>query len=252
MIKTSSARQPVEMKKITRKRLLTGVRMSRWSLPLILVFQALIAWTLLRNTAFQDEALYIYAGEQIWQHWLHGLPVLSNYSYYFSGNPYVYPIIAGPLDMLGGLELVRSFSLVCMLMVTACGYYVTHQLFTQKSAVFAALFLVCQGPVLFLSRLATYDPLCLCLVAGGTALAVHAGQAQRPWRALAGSGDWSTPGAGVWREIRSLAVYAPCACHPRVVHSAQVGVEKHAGAWHAGSAVPGCGWNAGGSARAPF
>ncbi len=184
MIETSSARQSVETKKITRKRLLTGVTMSRWSLPLILVFQALLSWALLRNTAFQDEALYIYAGEQIWQHWLHGLPLLDNYSNYFSGYPYVYPIIAGALDMLGGLELARLFSLVCMLIVTACGYYVTKQLFNQKSAVFAALFFVCQGPVLFLSRLATYDPLCLCLVAVGAALAVNASQAQRPWRAL--------------------------------------------------------------------
>jgi 4-amino-4-deoxy-L-arabinose transferase-like glycosyltransferase len=184
VIEASSARQPVETEKITRKRLLTGVTMSRWSLPLILVLQALISLTLLRNTAFQDEALYIYAGEQIWQHWLHGLPLLDNYSYYFSGYPYVYPIIAGPLDMLGGLELARSFSLVCMLIVTACGYYVTKQLFNQKSAVFAAIFFVCQGPVLFLSRLATYDPLCICLVAVAAALAVNACQAQRPWRAL--------------------------------------------------------------------
>ncbi len=184
MIEISSPQQPVETKIITRKRLLTNVTMSRWSLPTILVFQALLSWMLLQNTAFQDEGLYIYAGEQIWQHWLHGLPLLDNYSYYFSGYPYVYPIIAGPLDMLGGLELARFFSLVCMLIVTACGYYVTKNLFDQKSAVFAAIFLVCQGPVLFLSRLATYDPFCLCLVAVGMALAVNASQAQRPWRAL--------------------------------------------------------------------
>src|SRR6266581_3654105 len=184
MIEISSPQQPVETKIITRKRLLTNVTMSRWSLPTILVFQALLCWILLKNTAFEDEALYIYAGEQIWQHWLHGLPLLENYSYFISGNPYVYPIIAGPLDMLGGLELVRSFSLACMLIVTSCGYYVTKQLFDQKSAIFAAIFFVCQGPVLFLSRLATYDSLCLCLVAIGMALAVNASLAQRPWRAL--------------------------------------------------------------------
>ena len=208
MIETSSARQPVETKKITRKRLLTGVTMSRWSLPLILVFQALISVTLLRNTAFQDEALYVYAGEQIWQHWLHGLPLLDNYSYYFSGNPYVYPIIAGALDLLGGLELVRVFSLVCMLIVTACGYYVTKQLFNQKSAVFAAIFFVCQGPVLFLSRLATYDPLCICLVAVGATLAVNASQAQRPWRAL---------GIGPFLVLAFFAKYAALLFIPSVL-----------------------------------
>jgi Dolichyl-phosphate-mannose-protein mannosyltransferase len=184
VIETSSPQQSIEMKKITRKRLLTDVTMSRWSLPLILAFQALLSWVLLRNTAFQDEALYIYAGRQIWQHWLHGLPLGETYSYYFSGYPYAYPIIGGGLDMLGGLELVRSFSLACMLIVTACGYYVTKKLFSQKSAVFAALFFVCHGPVLFLCRLATYDPFCLCLLAVATALAVNASLAQRPWRAL--------------------------------------------------------------------
>src|SRR6266699_7042267 len=165
MIEATSPQQSAETKKITRKRLLTGVTLSRWSLPLILAFQALLSWTLLQNTAFQDEALYVYAGRQIWQHWLVGLPLLENYSYFFSGYPYVYPLIGGALDMVGGLELARSFSLACMLVTTACGYYVTKQLFDEKSAVFAALLFVCQGPVLFLTRLATFDALCLCLVA---------------------------------------------------------------------------------------
>ncbi len=185
MIEISAPQQSAETKKIMRKAHLTEVTMSRWSLPLILTFQALLSWTLLQNTAFQDEALYVYAGRQIWQYWLGGPRLLESYSYYFSGYPYVYPIIAGALDMLGGLELVRSFSLACMLIVTACGYYVTKKLFNQRIAVFAAIFFVCQGPVLFLSRLATYDPLCLCLLAVATALAVNASLAQQPWRSLA-------------------------------------------------------------------
>ncbi len=139
MIETSLPQRSVKTKTITRKRQLTDLTMSRWSLPLILAFQALLSWIMLQNTAFQDEALYVHAGEQLWQHWLNGLPLVDPYSYYFSGYPYVYPIIGGALDMVGGLELVRSFSLVCMLITTACGYYVTKQLFDQKSAVFAAM-----------------------------------------------------------------------------------------------------------------
>src|SRR5260370_42192407 len=46
------------------------------------------------------------------------------------------------------------------------------------------MFLGRQGLVLFLSRLAAYDALCLCLVAVGMALAVKASLAQRPWWAL--------------------------------------------------------------------
>jgi Dolichyl-phosphate-mannose-protein mannosyltransferase len=184
MIDTSLPQQAIETKKITRKQRLSGTTLSRWSLPLILAFQTLLSWILLQNTAFQDEALYVYAGRQIWQQWLGGPPSLDHYSYYFSGYPYVYPIIGGGLDLLGGLELARSFSLVCMLLVTTCGYCVTKKLFNQKSAVFAAIFFVCQGPVLFLSRLATFDALCLCLLAIGTTLAVNSSLARRPWLAL--------------------------------------------------------------------
>src|SRR6266480_939016 len=84
VIEIFSPQQSAGTKKITRKRLLADITMSRWSLPLLLAFQALLSWTLLQNTAFQDEALYIYAGRQIWQHWLGRLPLLDNYSEYFS------------------------------------------------------------------------------------------------------------------------------------------------------------------------
>jgi 4-amino-4-deoxy-L-arabinose transferase-like glycosyltransferase len=184
VIEISSTQSSVETKKIIQKRSLANVSLSRWSLPLILAFQAVVAWMLLQNTAFQDEALYIYAGQQILEHWFGGLPLLDNYSYYFSGNPYLYPLIAGALNMAGGLQLVRAFSVLCMLVVTACAYYVTKKLFNQPSAVFAAIFLVCQGPILFLSRLATYDPLCICLLAIAMALTVKTGYARRPWWAL--------------------------------------------------------------------
>ncbi|MBA2393647.1 MAG: glycosyltransferase family 39 protein [Ktedonobacteraceae bacterium] len=184
MIETSLTQSSVETKKILQKRALTDKSLARWSLPLILVFQAVIAWMLLQNTAFQDEALYVYAGQQLLEHWFSGLPLLDNYSYYFSGNPYLYPLIAGALNMIGGLQLVRVFSTLCMLIVTACAYYVTKKLFNQPCAVFAAIFLVCQGPILFLSRLATYDPLCICLLAIGMALAVKTCYARRPWWAL--------------------------------------------------------------------
>ncbi len=176
--------QEVKIKQISRKQPFKTVTTSRWSLPLILLFQAVVSWLLLQNTAFQDEALYVYAGRQIVQHWLGAPAILDNYSFYFSGNPYVYPIIGGTLDMIGGLELARFFSLVCMLIVTTCGYYVTKRLFDEKSAIFAAIFFVCQAPVLFLSRLATYDPLCICLLALGAAIAIKTSYAKRPWIAL--------------------------------------------------------------------
>jgi Dolichyl-phosphate-mannose-protein mannosyltransferase len=183
-VEIASSQDSLKIKKITRLHIWTQAAVSRWSLILILAFQALLSWTLLQNTAFQDEALYIYAGRQILQNWLFKQPLLDRYDYYFSGNPYVYPIIAGALDMVGGLELTRFFSLLCMLTVTCCGYYITKELFGQKSAIFAAIFFVCQGPVLFLSRLSTYDPMCLCLIAIASVVAVKSGTSKRPWGAL--------------------------------------------------------------------
>ncbi len=184
MIEVSTAQPLNKTKKIVRKHSSVDPKLARWSLPLVLAFQAVVAWVLLQNTAFQDEALYVYAGQQILEHWFGGLPLLDNYSYYFSGNPYIYPLIAGALNMAGGIQLVRAFSVLCMLIVTSCAYYVTKKLFNQPSAIFAAIFLVCQGPILFLSRLATYDPLCICLLAIAMALAVKTGYTRRPWWAL--------------------------------------------------------------------
>lgn len=153
-------------------------------LSLILAFQVGLSWILLHNTAFSDEALYIFAGRQIWSHWVTGAPLLDDFSFYMSGNPYVYPVLAGPLDQLGGVELVRALSTLLMLIVTACGYYATAMLFDRKAALLAAVFFAVQGPVLFLSRLATYDPLCLCALAVSVALLVYVGETRRAWFAL--------------------------------------------------------------------
>jgi hypothetical protein len=71
----------------------------------------------LRNTAFQDEALYIYAGHEQIRRLLHGGPLYDSY-WWLSGFAWFYPPIAGALDSLGGLELVRLFSLVCLLATT--------------------------------------------------------------------------------------------------------------------------------------
>jgi len=122
VIKISSFQQSVETKKITRKRLLVNVPLSRWSLPLILIFQALLSLILLRNTAFQDEALYLLAGRQIIDGWL-GLPHFPvEWASFLSGYAYFYPVIGGALVMLGGVELARMFSLMCILCVSASVY----------------------------------------------------------------------------------------------------------------------------------
>jgi 4-amino-4-deoxy-L-arabinose transferase-like glycosyltransferase len=151
---------------------------------LIVALQAVISLTTLHNTAFQDEALYLYAGRQIIHHWAGGPVPLDHYASYFSGYPDAYPVIGGFLDMIGGLELARAFSLICMLGVTLIVYSVTIRLFGRPAALFACAAYAGAGVVLFLGRLATFDALCLFLIALATAIAVHS-VGRRPWITLA-------------------------------------------------------------------
>src|SRR5215469_6989070 len=147
---------------------------SRLPLPLILLLQAISSLFALRNTAFQDEALYVLAGREIVLHWMGKMSYVEPYGLYFSGYPSFYPVIAGLLDFLGGLEAARLFSLLCMLIVTTCVYFMTIQFFDRKSALIAAFLFACEGSVLFLGRLATFDALCLCLLALAVMLSLRA------------------------------------------------------------------------------
>ena len=49
------------------------------------------------DTAFQDEALYLWAGHLEWAHWLHGTAV-PPFPYYFSGAPVIYPPLGALAD----------------------------------------------------------------------------------------------------------------------------------------------------------
>src|SRR5260370_30895968 len=105
---------------------------------------------------------------------------LEPYGLYFSGYPSFYPVIGAVLDFLGGLEAARLFSLLCMLIVTTCVYFMTVQLFDRKSALIAAFLFACEGSVLFLGRLATFDALCFCFLALAVILSLCARDAASP------------------------------------------------------------------------
>src|SRR6266704_5743178 len=64
-----------------------------------------------------------------------------------------------------------------MLIVTTCVYFITMQLFDSKSALIAAFLFACEGSVLFLGRLATYDAFCLCLLALALMFSLRASKA---------------------------------------------------------------------------
>jgi len=152
-------------------------------LLVILIFQGVVSLTL-RNTAFQDEALYLYAGQQYFHALMGGPAVVEPYGLYFSGTPYFYPVIAGALDAWRGLEAARLLSLVCMLGATMMVYVLTKHLFNRQSALLAAALFAMQGNVLFLGRLATYDAMSLAFLSLAVVLALRASTAKWPFLAL--------------------------------------------------------------------
>jgi len=176
--------QKSAIKRIIRKQVQASAIPSCLPLILILAMQAIISVATLHNTAFQDEALYLYAGRQIFRYWMGGPVPLDHYAFYFSGYPGAYPVIGGVLDMVGGLELARSFSLLCMMGVNAIIYYSTQKFFQRLAAILASATYASLGTVLFVGRLATFDALCLFLIVLATACAYQAGTSRHPWLAL--------------------------------------------------------------------
>lgn len=155
-----------------------------WPLLLILVLQSIASLTL-HNTAYQDEALYVYSGRQLFTFLLGGPAPAESYVNAFSGSAYIYPMLAGAIDAIGGLGAVRFFSLFWMLCATSSVYALTRLVFNRSSALLSATLFAVQGSVLFLGYYATYDAMCLAFVAISAVLALRAGAAQRPWWAVA-------------------------------------------------------------------
>ena len=84
----------------------------------MLVVQAVLSIRLVHaDTAFLDEAAYLWAGHLQWAHWLHGASV-PPFSAYFSGAPVIYPPIAALADSIGGLAAARILSLIFTLLAT--------------------------------------------------------------------------------------------------------------------------------------
>src|SRR6266542_3187873 len=143
-------------------------------LPLILLGQALLSLRLIwSNTAFQDEALYLWAGHRVWSHWLYGAP-LPGFSGYFSGAPAVYPPLGALADTYGGLAGARLLSLAFMLLATLLLYLAAYRIFGRPSALFAVCLFAGLGATQFLGALATYDAMAIALLALATCLGLRA------------------------------------------------------------------------------
>jgi len=137
-----------------------------YHLPLlaVLVVQAILTLRL-SNTAFQDEALYLYAGHREILQFQHGTSTYDNYNSYFSGAPWLYPVIGAAINEVAGLAGARALSLALMLGATALVAATTRRLFDRHAALLAAAVFAVAGSTLFMGRLATYDALAVFLLA---------------------------------------------------------------------------------------
>jgi len=134
-------------------------------LVVILTVQTILSARLLRaNTAFGDEALYLWAGHLEWSHWLHGTRI-PPFPTWFSGSPVIYPPIGALADSVGGLTAARMLSLAFMLGTTVLLWATASRLYDGRHAFFAAALFSAIGPTLHLGAFATYDSMSLFLMA---------------------------------------------------------------------------------------
>jgi hypothetical protein len=151
-------------------------RPSLFSVPLlaVLALQTVLSLRLVwSKTAFNDEALYLWAGHLELAHILHGTPVPA-FQTYFSGAPVIYPPLGALADSFGGLAAARLLSLTFMLGATVLVYSTARRLFDRRAGEIAAGSFGLLGSAQFLGAFATYDAMALFLLALATYLVVIA------------------------------------------------------------------------------
>ena len=145
-----------------------------WQLVLVLVIQAALSVRLIwSNTAFADEALYLWAGHTEWAHWLQGAPIPA-WQTWFSGSPVLYPPIGALADTVGGLTGARFLSLAFMLASTCLLWDATCKLVSRRAAYISTAAFGTLAGTGFLGAFATYDAMALLLLSIGACLAVRA------------------------------------------------------------------------------
>jgi Dolichyl-phosphate-mannose-protein mannosyltransferase len=179
-----------------------------WPLIAVLIVQAVLSIRLVRaDTAFEDEATYLWAGHLEWSHLLHGTP-LPQFPAYFSGAPVIYPPIGALADSVAGLTGARILSLVFMLGATTLLWGTVSKLYGRRAAFFAAALFAVAGPTLHLGAFATFDAMSVFLVALAAWCVV------RPREAQDATG-WMVAGA-IALALANAAAYASLLFDPIV------------------------------------
>ena len=136
-----------------------------WPLFAVLLVQVLLSMRLIwSNTAYIDEATYLFVGTQDLNHWIHGVPI-EDYQTFLSGSPAVYPPLAALVNAVGGLTAARFLSLAFMAGTTCLLYVTASRLFDKWTALLGAALFAGLAGTQFLGALATYDAMALFLLA---------------------------------------------------------------------------------------
>jgi 4-amino-4-deoxy-L-arabinose transferase-like glycosyltransferase len=197
------------------------LRSGRKILLIILAVQAALSLRLVwANTAFQDEALYLWGGHLELAHLLHGAPV-PGFQTYFSGAPVFYPVLAALADNVGGLAAARLLSLGLMLAATVLCYATARRIYSRRAALFAAGLFAGTGAAQFLGAFATYDALAIFLLAGATWLGVRSASCALPARAAL------LTLAAVLLSLADAAKYAAALFDPVVIAVIALTVWQH-------------------------
>ena len=151
-----------------------------WPIAVICAVQAALSLALVwSNTAYIDEADYLWVGRLEIAHWLHGTSWPSLYAYRtFPGSPVLYPPLGALANNIGGLTGARILSLAFMLIATVLLYLTASSLIGRTGALFAAALWAFSEPAMRLT-FATGDPLSIFLMALSAWLIMQAGHRHR-------------------------------------------------------------------------
>ncbi|HEX3490779.1 MAG TPA: glycosyltransferase family 39 protein [Streptosporangiaceae bacterium] len=199
----------------------SGPRLPAWfPVTVVLAVQAALSlWQVRADSAFEDEAAYLWAGHLEWSHWLHGTPI-PHFPAYFSGAPVIYPPLAAAADSLGGLTAARVLSLVCMLGVTLLLWATASRLAGRRAAFFASALFAVAAPTVHLGSFATYDALALLLTSLAAWLVVRA--AVRPDAPGADDATGWMAASGACLALANATAYTSVLLDPVVIGLALV------------------------------
>jgi putative flippase GtrA/glycosyltransferase involved in cell wall biosynthesis len=176
----------------------------------ICAVQAALSLTLVwSNTAYIDEANYLWVGRLEIAHWLHGTSWPSVYaSQTFAGSPVLYPPLGALANNIGGLAGARIVSLSFMVIATVLLYLTASRLINRTGALFAAALWAFSEPAMRLA-FATSAPLSIFLTALSAWLIVEAGYRHRRGEFVAA--------AAVTLALANITAYSGIVVDPVVI-----------------------------------